>query len=114
MSNSSPSASWQPGQSGNLNGRPKSAWTWASLVRKAMDEVGEDGKRLKGQVSKALVTKALTGDVQAIKEIGDRIDGKPKQSIEAKIETEVTVYNKLNDEELSKVIKSKASEAGVS
>lgn len=33
------------------------------------------------RLADALVTKALDGDVPAIKEIGDRLDGKPAQSV---------------------------------
>lgn len=42
-----------------------------------------DGDRLKlRKVADALVTKAETGDVSAIKEIADRLDGKPIQQTE--------------------------------
>ncbi|MCP3681660.1 MAG: hypothetical protein GY861_03125 [bacterium] len=81
MSNPNPvSTSWKPGQSGNPKGRPKKEWTWASLVREAMDEEDETGQPVKKGVSRALAIKALTGDVQAIREIGNRIDGMPPQS----------------------------------
>ncbi len=33
-------------------------------------------------VATAVVTSAMTGDIQAMKEIGDRLDGKPKQQTE--------------------------------
>ena len=41
---------------------------------------GENHKALRA-VARALVEKASTGDVQAIKEIGDRLDGKVPQGI---------------------------------
>jgi len=34
------------------------------------------------KVAKALITKASDGDVSAIKEIGDRLDGRPTQATE--------------------------------
>ena len=70
------------GAKANPNGRPKSNWTWAGLIKEAMEEMQEDGEPVKKKISRSLIAKALSGDVQAIKEIGDRIDGKPKQSVD--------------------------------
>jgi len=44
-------------------------------------EDGTEQKRLDA-LAEATVKKALTGDVSAIKEIGDRVDGKPAQQID--------------------------------
>ena len=41
---------------------------------------GEDQKLLRA-VASALIGKAAMGDVPAIKELGDRLDGKPAQAI---------------------------------
>lgn len=41
----------------------------------------QDNPRALRLIARALLDKAITGDVQAIKEIGDRIDGKPAQAI---------------------------------
>lgn len=43
----------------------------------------EDGKKLKkiNRLAAMLVSKGIEGDVQAIKEIRDTVDGKPSQSI---------------------------------
>ena len=38
-----------------------------------------DGKKLR-DIAEKLVTMAQDGDMQAIKEVGDRLDGKPAQS----------------------------------
>jgi hypothetical protein len=43
-------------------------------------EAGEDHKALR-RIASALIEKAASGDVAAIKEIGDRLDGKPAQAI---------------------------------
>jgi hypothetical protein len=68
----------------NRKGAPVKEWTWAGLIRKKMDEMlpGEDKKFIKDAVATSLAEKAISGDVQAIKEIGDRIDGKPQQFID--------------------------------
>lgn len=73
---------WKPGQSGNPNGRPPKAWTMSSLIEEALEDVEQEtGKSYKSLVAKKLATMALSGDIQAIKEVNDRIDGRPHQSI---------------------------------
>ena len=49
---------------------------WADTIRRAA--MAEDGKALRAMAD-ALFQKAAEGDIQAIKEIGDRLDGKPAQ-----------------------------------
>lgn len=51
---------------------------WAEAVNRAL--LAEDGKKLRALADK-LIACALEGDVTALKEIGDRIDGKPAQAI---------------------------------
>lgn len=70
---------FQPGQSGNPAGRPKSK-PFADALRAALKDVGDDAEALK-TVANALVVKARTGDVAAIKEIADRLDGKVPQGL---------------------------------
>ena len=70
---------FKPGQSGNPNGRPKSK-PFADALRAALKAAGDDSKTLE-TVAQALVTKANTGDVAAIKEIADRLDGKVPQGL---------------------------------
>jgi hypothetical protein len=53
---------------------------WADALRRAL--LAEDGQKLRALADR-LVEQALAGDVTALKEIGDRMDGKPKQQIEA-------------------------------
>lgn len=72
---------FQPGQSGNPAGRPKSKPFKEALDRaiKAAGE-GEDGLSL-DDIAKALLVKAKTGDVPAIKELAERYDGKVAQAV---------------------------------
>lgn len=59
--------------------KPEKAF--ANMLRLAINEaVAEGGTRLR-VVADALVTKAMTGDVQAIKEVADRLDGKVPQAL---------------------------------
>ncbi len=53
---------------------------WADTLRRAL--LAEDGKTLR-RLAERLIERAADGDVPALKEIGDRIDGKSKQQIEA-------------------------------
>lgn len=51
---------------------------WAEAINRAL--LAEDGKKLRALAEK-LIEKALEGDVAALKEIGDRADGKPAQAL---------------------------------
>jgi hypothetical protein len=69
------------GNNANPNGRPPRAWTMSTLIEEALEEVEtQSGKSFKSLVAKRLAHMAVNGDIQAIKEINDRIDGKPRQS----------------------------------
>jgi len=63
------------GQLGNKNSI-KSNRLWAETIRRAV--VQDDAQRLR-QIAEALLTKASEGDMAAIKELGDRLDGKALQ-----------------------------------
>jgi hypothetical protein len=62
---------------GNTNSN-KNNRLWADTIRRAV--VQSDSKRLR-KIAEALLTKAEEGDIGAIKEIGDRLDGKAQQQI---------------------------------
>ena len=67
-----------------MAGRKGEKW-WRDAVRVAICEKveGDDRGRTKLRaVADKLVECAMEGDIQAIKEIGDRLDGKAIQSIE--------------------------------
>jgi hypothetical protein len=70
---------FQPGQSGNPNGRPKSK-PFKNALQEALKAAADD-EDLLNAVALALVKKAKDGDVQAIKELADRLDGKVTQPI---------------------------------
>jgi hypothetical protein len=50
---------------------------FASVLEKRIEEL----KAMDGIVD-ALITKALEGDMPAIKEVADRLDGKPRQQVD--------------------------------
>lgn len=70
-------------------GRPKGAWSdkaWRDAIRVAVNEPHEKGKKKLRALADKLVAEALAGDVSAMREIGDRLDGKATQQIDARIE----------------------------
>ena len=68
---------FQPGQSGNPKGRPKSGRAISDLVRAEL--AGNKGKAL----ARVLVREALAGNMNAMGMVLDRIEGKCPQIIEA-------------------------------
>jgi len=77
------------GVSGNPRGRPKDQ-AWRDALRIAVKEAMEDGSTKLRRLAEKTVELALAGDIQAIREIGDRLDGKPVQAVESS--SEVTHY----------------------
>ena len=64
-----------------MAGRPPSEKTFANMLRIALKEAhAAGGDRLRA-VADALVEKAMSGDVPAIREIADRMDGKVPQAL---------------------------------
>lgn len=66
------------GRSGTNKGQDK---PWREALMLAVKEADKDGKKLRKLANK-LVERAMDGDVTALKEIGDRLDGKPRQETE--------------------------------
>lgn len=60
------------GNKNNTKNRP-----WSEAIRKAL--LAEDGRKLRAIADK-IVELAMDGDMQAIRELGDRIDGKSIQA----------------------------------
>jgi hypothetical protein len=72
-----------PFEPGNTlsTGRPPKEKSFANMLNIAIKEANEQGGTKLRQVVDALVARALSGDVQAIKEVADRLDGKVPQAI---------------------------------
>lgn len=74
-----------PGVSGNPNGRPPRDWTWKELLEDATEEYRETKKMgkvpVKKLLSRTLINLALGGNIHALKEVMNRMDGMPQQSI---------------------------------
>lgn len=75
---------WGAGESGNPNGTVKTR-RWSAAIERALDKrAGGDGQSHKelDKLAEKLLANCDTGDLAALKELGDRLDGKPKQQME--------------------------------
>lgn len=64
----------------NRAGRPPQGSAWADVLRAAAEQIDQkSGKKYKQLVAESLFARAISGDLGAIREIGDRLYGRPKQ-----------------------------------
>jgi len=81
---------FKKGQSGNPKGGPKKQETMTHVLRMAVetDVMLPDGRKVKAKEALAykIIELAASGEGWAMKYIYDRLDGSPKQVIEAKVE----------------------------
>lgn len=95
---------FKPGQSGNPNGRPKDAISVVTALKRKLLECpeGMDKKTYLDLLVSKMLAKALKdGDVAMIRDIINRIDGLPKQTIDQNV---IEFSRELSDEEFNKVI----------
>ena len=70
-----------------MAGRPKGSLNkhtckpFRDALRMELAGAGEDHKALR-EIAKGLIGRATEGDVAAIREIADRLDGRPAQAVE--------------------------------
>ncbi len=71
---------------------------WREALRYALasyeDEKVERGQALKA-IAKVVVQKAVEGDKDSIQEIGNRLDGKPAQSIVGEEENPLSIIHRI-------------------
>ncbi len=95
---------FQKGQSGNPKGRPKSSKLFKDALNLAVHE-RMDEKPLRGvetgdktklrRIAEVLVENAMDGNIPAIKEVADRLDGKAPQAIVGD-DNPLTVVGQIN------------------
>jgi hypothetical protein len=75
---------FMPGQSGNVNGRPKTTAGLANAIRLKVAEVAPDGRTVAQHIASMLIEEALQGRhrVAAASVILDRLEGKPAQQLD--------------------------------
>lgn len=64
-----------------MAGRPPKEKSFANMLSIAIKEAHDEGRDKLRAVADALVAKAITGDIPAIKEIAERLDGKVPQAL---------------------------------
>lgn len=82
---------FEPGKSGNPAGNAKSK-QFLSALNRAITQ--EDGKRIRA-AAEQLLDQAAAGEQWAIKELADRLDGKPSQTIAGDQESPLTLINRI-------------------
>lgn len=81
---------WLPGNSGNPKGRLKKDYCITSLIKEMLDQEADyiapgvlpTDKTWRQMIARAMLIKCANGDVQMIKELLDRIDGKVPTAID--------------------------------
>lgn len=81
---------------GNTNGAKENR-LWGDTIRRAVAQ--DNGKRLRA-IAEKLLDLAAEGDIQAIKEFGDRIDGKAPQSVDMVLRNKAA---DISDDDLAKI-----------
>ena len=105
MSNPNPTYKIPKGTTPNPNGRPKREWTMTGLLEEALEEQDETGTPYKKVITKKLRQLASKGDLTAIKEVNQRLDGMPTQKLDQKIEgnIEISFHNSLKQDETTTI-----------
>lgn len=83
------STSYKPGESGNPNGRPPKGYSITEMMKEMLSSKPE----VKETLGKVIITKALEGDITAIKTVWQYMDGMPKQAIDHTSDGEKIVFN---------------------
>lgn len=84
----------------NNNGGRKSDKLWRDALMVAVKRTDVDGRVLLAKIAEKCVLAAADGDLSAMKEIGDRLDGKAPQSLDVTTTHERSI-GELNAAELS-------------
>ena len=85
---------------GNANsGRKKNEKSFSNMLRIAINEADKkEGTTKLRDVADQLVLQAVNGDLNAIKEVADRLDGKPAQAIVGDEENPLEMIHKIERE----------------
>jgi len=95
---------WKPGESGNPLGRPKGSRNVTTNLKELLELTISTKDPITGEMVDApvtsilnarLVRNALDGDNKAIKEIYDRIEGRPKQKLDVTADAKIKGFLNL-------------------
>jgi hypothetical protein len=85
-----------------MAGRPPKEKSFANMLNIALTAKGVSGETKLREVAEVLVSKALEGESWAVKEVADRVDGKPMQQVELSGAIQSRI-NALTDDELESI-----------
>jgi hypothetical protein len=89
------------------SGRKPGDTHWAEAIKRAIKRRQEKDPLALERLADVLLSKCYEGDLAAIKELGDRLDGKPKQQLDVTTRRDV---RGLTDDDLIAVIQDAGSE----
>ncbi len=84
---------WKNGAVPNPEGR--APWSWGEILRSMADSPDPKGKLNKIAAAEAFYKQCRKGNIVALKEFGDRMDGKVTQPVDAHITGDITVVSKV-------------------
>ena len=93
---------FKKGQSGNPGGRPKLA-VFSQAARAMLGKLvpgDPEGRTYAEAIAQVLADKALSGDIRAARELIERAEGKPKQSVEIQNGSFQDAFDRMTPEEL--------------
>ena len=82
---------FKPGQSGNPKGRPPKPLALTTAIRQCLRKKGPDGIVYRRRIAQKLVELADAGNVEAIRILLDRIDGKVPDALDVRASGELVV-----------------------
>jgi uncharacterized protein DUF5681 len=93
---------FQPGQSGNPGGRPKTAPLSQACREILAQPVPDDakGRTYAEAIAETLAKNALKGDIRAAQELADRSEGKPRQRLEIEDTPRRQAFERMSSNEL--------------
>ncbi len=71
---------FEKGVSGNPGGKGKSGKIWTDAIKRAIARRGENIEGGLNELADTFLNAVASGDAWALKELGDRLEGKPAQS----------------------------------
>ena len=105
---------WPKGVSGNPGGRPKKRLISDELERLLQQSPNAGGKTCAAALAEVLLEHALKGDLRAIAEVANRVEGKPVQAVDLDVNSHPhDLLEGLTDEELEERLAELQEKLGV-
>ena len=87
---------WQKGTSGNPGGKPRTKLLTSHIAALLEQEAPKsNGRTWAAVIAEALLKKARKGDVRAITELANRLEGKPVQAVAMDMNASISLAERL-------------------